>query len=307
MKFLPNSEKAAEKKLADTRASRDALATRLAVAQDAVASASAALHQLAVEGAVDAALAAGEAKLRDTERRVATLAPALDQIEKLLIQIEVDRDAMLDKKIRAETAAATLALSDELTEIGAAFEASTIALNEVAARVVLISAEGRGLSVFTASAKIEVAAAVEVLAMVLREHSRAVLNHQAPAAMPKPAPEPVKPVPVVKEPLVTVFATRPIKWRDADNAQRASGKYVDVSLPSATAARALACGAALKLDHPERKRCLGTWPGHVSLQNCYDLDATDAAAPQREVVVHSAFQPIDRGPPFKLTIAGAAQ
>jgi hypothetical protein len=289
MKFFPNPEKAAEKKLADTRASRDALAVRLAAAQDAVASARATLHQLAVESAVDAALADGEAKLRDTERRVETLTPALVEIDKLLATLEAERAEMLDKKTRVATSAATLALADELVELGAAFEASTIALNEVAGRVLLISVEGNGLAVFTSSAKIEVAAAVEVLAMVLREHSRAVLNHQAPAAMPKSAPEPVKPVRVVKEPLVTVFATRPIKWRDADNAQRASGKFVDVGLPAVTAARALACGAALKLDHPERKRCLGTWPGHVSLQNCFDLDATNAATPQHDPVKHSAF------------------
>src|SRR5580692_1544246 len=111
MKFFPNPEKAAEKKFADTRASRDALAVRLTAAQDAVASAHATLHQLAVEGAVDAALADGEAKLRDTERRVATLTPALVEIDKLLATLEAERAEMLDKKTRAATALATNALA----------------------------------------------------------------------------------------------------------------------------------------------------------------------------------------------------
>ena len=73
MKFFPNPEKAAEKKFADTRASRDALAVRLTAAQDAVASAHATLHQLAVEGAVpgprDGFVLISKAKAPPRERR----------------------------------------------------------------------------------------------------------------------------------------------------------------------------------------------------------------------------------------------
>jgi hypothetical protein len=286
--FRQSPEKSVIKDRDIARANVDRLTLKLHDAEANVIATKSLAQRAALDGD-DGGLDAAEASERAAQHRHSTLSAAHAEALKLVSLLTEQIETMADQKLRAATSVATLALADELVEIGAAFEASTIALNEVAARVVLISAEGQGLSVFTASAKIEVSAAVEVLAMVLREHSRAVLNHQAPAAMPKPAPEPVKPVPVVKEPLVTVFATRPVKWRDADNAQRASGKFVDVGLPAATAARALASGAALKLDHPERKRCLGTWPGHVSLQNCYDLDAADAAAPQHDPVKHSAF------------------
>jgi hypothetical protein len=309
MKFFPNPEKAAEKKFADTRASRDALAVRLTAAQDAVASAHATLHQLAVEGAVDAALADGEAKLRDTERRVATLTPALVEIDKLLATLEAERAEMLDKKTRAATALATNALADELVEVAAGYHASTSALAEVCTRALAVTMEANGIAVFTASSLIEVAAAIPVVAEVLRQHARAVTNNLAPAAMPK-VPEPsAKPVAAPpKAPTVRVFSTKPIKWLDKDGKQVSGGKCVDIDLPVAVAERALASGACVKLDHPTRAGNLGRWPGNYSLAVCFDLDSSEAAVPgPQETIVHSAFTPIDRGKPFTLKIAGAAQ
>jgi hypothetical protein len=192
MKFFQNPEKSAEKKLADMRTARDALAARLAAAEGAVAESDAALRQLAVQGAEDAALAAGEAKLRDTERRVATLAPALAEIDKLLVTLEAERAEMLDKKLRAATAAVTNKLAAEMIEAGAAYDASTAALNEVCTRAQAVIFEATGLSAFTASSRVEVGAAIPVVAEVLRQHGRAVLNGTAKAEMPVPAPPPIK-------------------------------------------------------------------------------------------------------------------
>jgi hypothetical protein len=309
MKFFPNPEKAAEKKLADTRVARGALAVRLAAAQDAVASARATLHQLAVEGAVDAALADGEAKLRDTERRVATLTPALVEIDKLLATLEAERAEMLDKKTRVATSAATLALADELTELAAAYHASTSALHEICGRVLAVTPEVLLLESFAASSLIEVSVAIPVIAEALRQHARAVTNNLAPAAMPKVPEPPAKPVAAApKAPTVRVFSTRPIKWLDQDGKQVSGGKCVDIDLPVAVAERALASGACVKLDHPTRAGNLGRWPGNYSLAVCFDLDSSEAAVPgPQETIVHSAFTPIDRGKPFTLKIAGAAQ
>jgi hypothetical protein len=269
----------------------------------------------------------------------------------------------------------------------------------------LITTEARGLSVFSQSARIEVSAAVAVVAELLRQHGRAVLNGLVPARLPTPetpyvgpvevkpnttrvfsvkqvkwsapegerfaskysvldlppsvadralslracvtltddtyrtfrgsyapfnkdretvmlgeaiesdaAPAPVikavaKAVPVAKEPTVRVFAVKPLRWKDESGSERACGKFVDCDLPAATAKRALACGAALELTNPARKANLGTWPGNYSLAACFDLDAGSPsanAAPQHDPIVHSAFQPIDRGKPFTLKIAGAS-
>jgi hypothetical protein len=271
----------------NAKANVDRLALKLHDAEANVIATKSLAQRAALDGD-DGGLDAAEAAERAALHRHGTLSAAHAESEKLLALLESQLETMADQKLRAATSVATLALADELVEIGAAFEASTIALNEVAGRVLLISAEGNGLAVFTSSAKVEVAAAVEVLAMVLHEHSRAVLNHQAAAAMPKPAPVPAKPVPVVKEPLTLVFATKAVRWLDQDGKPRSSGKYLDVELPVKAAARALAIGAALPIDHPERKKNRGQWPGNYNLASAVDLDS-DASAPQHDPVKHGAF------------------
>ena len=131
-------------------------------------------------------------------------------------------------------------------------------------------------------------------------------NHQAPAALPKPAPEPAKPVAAApKAPTTRVFTTRPIRYRDQDGKQVSTGKCVDHDLPTALVERALATGAVVRLDNAMRAGNLGRW-SHYSLAACFDIDAEPVPGPQ-EAVLHSAFTPIDRGKPFTLKIAGAAQ
>jgi hypothetical protein len=181
-------------------------------------------------------------------------------------------------------------------------------LAEVCTRALAISMEANGLAVLTASSLIEVTAAIPVVAEVLRQHARGVTNNLAPAAMPKVPEPPAKPVAAPpKAPTVRVFSTKPVKWLDDDGKQASGGKCVDIDLPVATAERALASGACVKLDHPSRAGNIGRWPGHSSLNACFDLDSEAAPGPQ-ETIVHSAFTPIDRGPPFKLKIAaGGAQ
>jgi hypothetical protein len=140
--------------------------------------------------------------------------------------------------------------------------------------------------------------ATEVVAEELRQHGRAVLNKLAPAAMPKVPEPPAKVVPKVPEPLTRVFAVKALRWRDQDSKERSCGKYVDADLPPLTAKRALAIGAAVPLHHEARKG-KGSWPGNYSLSSCLDLDVVE----QHDPIVHSAFQPIDRGKPFTLKIA----
>jgi hypothetical protein len=210
-----------------------------------------------------------------------------------------------DQKTRAATAAASNELADELIEAHAAYHASTSALNEVCARALVVTQEANGMAVFLTSSLIEVGLAAPIVAEHLRLHARAVLNHQAAAAMPL-VPEPLAEiVPVVKEQLVSVFAIRAVKWRDADGSQRCSSKFLDCELPAATAVRALACGAALKLDHPERKKNLGMWPGHTSLGMCFDLDAADASAPQHDPIKHSDFV-VTVGTPRLMRVGGTS-
>jgi hypothetical protein len=278
------------------------LKTKLHDAAQAVIATKSAAQRAALDGD-DGGLDAAEAAERVALHRHGTLSAAYAEAGKLLAVLEEQIATMTDQKLRTATAAEVNVLGDELAQAGAAYDASTRALNEVATRALAVSFELNGLVVFTASSVIEVAAAIPVVTEVLRQHSRAVLNRLAPAEMPVPAPPAAKVVPAAKEALTRVFATRAVRWRDATGSERCSGKFLDIDVSAAQAERALASGAALPLDHPERKRNLGSWPGQVSINNCYNLDTAPAAPRQHDPVVHSAFTPVDRGPAFKLRVA----
>lgn len=281
---------------------RDRLAARLTAAEQAVIDARTLAQRHALSGD-DSALDAAEQAEGAAVRRLNTIVAAHAEAEGILTLVEGEIAVTLEKKLRAASAAETNTIADELVQAGAGFDIAIGVLADVSSRAGLISFEATGLANFSTSSRIQVSEAVEVVSQLLREHGRAILNHQAAAALPKPAPEPAKAAPVVKEPLTAVFATRPIRWKDHDGIVRSSSKFLDCELPVRTAAHALKIGAALPLDHPERKRNLGMWPGHVSLAMCFDLDAAPDAPPQHDPVVHSAFQPIDRGKPFTLKIA----
>jgi hypothetical protein len=47
------------------------------------------------------------------------------------------------------------------------------------------------------------------------------------------------------------------------------------------------------------------WPGHPNLESCFRLDGDEPVAHGQEAAapLHSAFTPVDRGPPFKLRVA----
>jgi hypothetical protein len=304
MKFFANPEKAAEKKLAETTASRDALTVRLVAAQGAVAESNAALQRLAVQNADDATLGAGEAKLRDAERRVATLAPALAEIETLLATLEADRAEMLDKKQRDATHAKVFELADELVEVAAAYDASTAALADVCTRALTVSNDMSGMAVFTAASRTEVGAAIPTLAEVLRAYGRQVLNREMPAEYPLPE-VPFVPEIVTKPATKHLFALRGISWKE-NGVLRVAQKFTDVDLPVKYAAKALKTNACCEIDSPLRnKSTLNQWGGHLPPESCFSLDGepvTDIAEP-REIVQHSAFEIVDRGPSYTLRVA----
>jgi hypothetical protein len=286
------------------KANVERLAAKLTDAESAVIATKSTAQRAALAG--DAAEVAERAALH----RHGTLNAAYAEAGKLLALLESKIAEMQDAKTRTATAAATNDLADELIEAAAAFDASTAALADVAVRALVVTMEAQGLAIFTTSSRIEVVAAAKVVATCLREHGRACLNMLVPAAMPKALEPPAKVVPVVKEQLVRIFTTRAVRWRDQDGAERAGGKFADIDVSSAQAKRALASGAALELSNPARRANLGSWPGTVSLGQCFDIDTAEqpdaAAKPQGSApTIHSAFQVVDRGPAFKLHVAAS--
>jgi hypothetical protein len=305
--FSKNPDKTLVSDRDAAKSNHDRLAARLTDAEANVIACKTASQTAALDGD-DGSLDLAETAERAALHRLTSLRAAHGEAGKVLTALETQIAETTDKKVRTATAAATDELAAELIEAGAGYLASTALFNAVCARVKAVTMEANGLELFTASSQIEVSAAIPVVVECLRQHGRAVLNRLAPAEMPKPEPAPVKPVPVPAAkapPVVTVFATKPLKWRNADGKQRSCGKCVDIDLPPETAERALACGAAVPLDNPLRKENLGQWPGHFSLAQCFDLDAAGTAAPQHAAITHSAFQVVDRGKPYALRVAGA--
>jgi hypothetical protein len=302
MKFFPNPEKAADKKLADATAERDAAIERLAVAQGAVSECAKALNQLAAQGADDATLDAGESKLDRAERRVLTLRPALADKETLLAALEAARSETLDKKARATTAAEIAALADELIEVAFAYDGSTAALAGVCNRALAVSTELNGMAVFATASRTEVAAAIPVLAEVLRQHGRQVLDGTAPATFPTPE-APFKPT-IPEKPVVRrLFALRAVSWTNADGMLRAAQRYTDVDLSLECAARAITARVCVEMDDPVRRQNKGTWPGHPDPDQCFNLDG-DVAEPQSNVLKHTGFVEIIGKPYNVRTAAG---
>jgi hypothetical protein len=65
----------------------------------------------------------------------------------------------------------------------------------------------------------------------------------------------------------------------------------------------LKSGAAIRIDDPrvQKLRDVKSQGGHPNVENCESLDADDVSpvAP----VLHSAFAPLDRGPPRTMTVS----
>jgi len=258
MKFFPNSERAAEKKVADTRIARDALATRLAAAQGGVVEASVALRQLAVQGADDAALAAGEAKLRASQDRVTTLSAGLIETEQHLATLAAAAADVADRKLRGQTSAAIEAVASDLEDAAKLFEAGASALLEAAKRSSAIISDAVGLEKYASGVVIETPPAVSATADMLRLRANHVLNslHDAPAAMPtRNAPNivPVAVQPVTKQ----VFCMKQVRW-SAPEGQRFAPKYAILDLPPDVADRALALKACTPIPGDEWATYKGT-------------------------------------------------
>ena len=83
-----------------------------------------------------------------------------------------------------------------------------------------------------------------------------------------------------------------------------------LDLPLACADRAIAANACVEMNSPERTtKTLRMWPGHPNPSICFSLDEPGTAAevataepPRDPDEIHSAFQPLDRGPSYLMKV-----
>jgi hypothetical protein len=289
-----------EKQLSNAVSARDKLRTRLAEAEAAIIERQAAAEQAALDGADDNALTGAENKLRAAQDRGVTLRAALTKSEALVARLEHERAKQADAAQREKTGSEVELLARAVIEAAGELTAAAATMADLAARAAVAVPEARGLEQFVGACRVEVPAAADLIARLLRTHAAAVLARTAPAVLAKP-PEPIVEPLKEKPPTVTLFALRPVRWIAADGAPCIAQKFTDAELTPSAASRGLACGALVPLDSPLRRQNHGTVEGHPRADLAFDLDA----APVRtaEPTLHSAFEPARIGEPRILKIA----
>jgi hypothetical protein len=126
-----------------------------------------------------------------------------------------------------------------------------------------------------------------------------------PAILSGAEPIPVEPVMIEPAPAmpapetVRVFPLQNLAWTDAAGIQQTARRFLaDCDLTPAAARTALSRGAACRLTDPRRRQLAGRQgTAHaraLTLDECENLDAPPAQS-TAEPVLHSAFEPMDRG------------
>src|SRR5437016_6495947 len=118
--FKTSTEKTIQRDIDAAKANQQRLSMRLAENDEAIARHAAAAKEAALSGD-DARLEAAEASLRVAQDRAATLRTALAELEQRLAALEVTKGEILDRNMRAETAAEIELLVRNLSETGAEF------------------------------------------------------------------------------------------------------------------------------------------------------------------------------------------
>jgi chromosome segregation ATPase len=180
-----NTEKSVQRDIDAAKANRERLNTRLAENEAAIARHTASAKECALTGD-DAGLERAEASLRMAQDRAISLRIALSEIDQRLADLEETKRELLDRKLRAQTAAEIELLVRKLTEVGADFVALADRLSEHTGRAVPIVFEANGVNNIVTICKSQVSEALEMVCKLLRAHGDAVIAGLAPATLPQP-------------------------------------------------------------------------------------------------------------------------
>jgi hypothetical protein len=181
--FKNNPEKTVQRDINTATANRERLSAKLAEAEQAAARHAAAAKQAALSGD-DAELDRAEASSRGAQDRSTTLKTALAEVEQQLQTLEQSKADIADRKLRAETAAEIELVVRNMIEVAAEFDAVAARLSEYTTRAVPWLWEARGLDDFVKVGRAQVPSAVDLVATMLRAHADAVIDGNAPAALP---------------------------------------------------------------------------------------------------------------------------
>jgi hypothetical protein len=296
MAFFPKSpEKTLQTAISAARVNRDRLSSKLSQSETSAAERRSAALELAFDDADGAVLARAQTALQAALADVATFGGALTKATTLLAKLEGEHAAMVDKRVRASTAAEVAEMAIDLETAAKEFDSAIATLAEITGRAAKFCPDAVGLDAFATSSRMQVPPAVELTVAVMRHYARQVLDGSAPAALPQSAPVPEKSVPVAQPATRHVFSVRNIKWSD-ETGLRVLAAGFECDLPPIVAERGLKTGAVALIGSNAWRTLKGTRPiTHPAPERCESLDGDDAVAepkpatPQHEPTLHSGF------------------
>jgi hypothetical protein len=288
---------------------RDDTAEELRTVEAKIAERVEAARALVADGGfADAKLGTIKAEKREKEDRAASLRGGLARIDSDIAELQREIAEDIDREQRVATAATIDAWVDEWSRAAAAFDSACRLVESISSLTVSVAPEAGGTKNFALDARQQLPAAVALITTLLKNHRAGVLAGGSKATLAKPA-QPVQ-LKLVEAPKVTeVVALRAVKYFSADNgAMVCVGTFQRHFLPDALVDQAMRAGAVCAVGDPRVRGgqigSLGMVLPHESRCELLGDAPTAKAAPKSTVapITHSAFEVVDRGPAYNITV-----
>jgi hypothetical protein len=185
MLFQKNPEKTLQRDIDATRANRDRLSAKLAETETAIKERREAAQALARDSDDDDALGKAEAATRAVQDRAATIAGALTEVTHQLAHLETAQAAHLDTKQRGETATQIEVKAAKLEKLVPVFDSLFEQMIEITAEdaATLQIWDAVCLHKYAKDSKIQIPAAIELVARSYRERRDRVLDGRSAAVV----------------------------------------------------------------------------------------------------------------------------
>jgi hypothetical protein len=256
-------------------------------------------------------LTAIENEMRAAQDRVKTLSDGLLDIDSNIAELQREIAAEIDQEQRAKSAATIDDWTEEWLSAANLFDIGCKAVEAISALTAPTVPEAGGTLHFAKDARGQLPAAVAMIISCLKSHKASVLagGGNASLAMPQ-APAP--PLKLVEAPQTReVVALRHIRWVNAEGTVSVAGKLQRCRLPVALVDHAMQSNAVCAVGDPRvRDGQIGLWGMLLPDQSRCDWlgpPLVAKAAPPKTggavvPIAHSAFEPLDRGPAYNITV-----
>jgi hypothetical protein len=282
-------------------------AVRLQTAEAKLAEARSSVEALALESD-EAALDRALQSRRAAEDKLAALHGAAAKIGKEISAIEAQIDKVVDQRCRSETSAAVNTMADRVQRAAAAFDEAAKEMEAASNEAGPLIPEAQAVHQFVLDARTQLVPAVEMIVAALKAHARGVSSGHGPASLPRPAaPAPKLAIVPPMPPDVNIFLLQNLKFVAANGEIVVCGKNKRHDVPRPLAEKALAEHLALPLsDKRIRDLEYGANPLEPDEASCAWIGPPAKAKPPPKStaapVMSSHFEPLDRGPAYKVAI-----